>query len=227
MTRNASSTTSARAADRRPEPAVDSPRQRLLEVAGKLFYDEGVHVVGIDRVLEESGVAKASLYSHFGSKDGLVREYLEAHFAQRRDAVAKVLEAHDSPRERLVGLFDELTAALKNPAFSGCRFINASAEARPGESIQGVTNAYRTWLRGIFVDLAKKAGASKPKLLGRQLALLYDGAAVAARLDSDRSAAADAARSGAIALIDATIPAGKPSSAGKGRAPQRRSSGAR
>ncbi|MDX6216226.1 MAG: hypothetical protein QOG99_1810 [Frankiales bacterium] len=221
MARNASATAPARAAGRRTGATADSPRQRLLDVAGTLFYSEGVHVVGIDRILEESGVAKASLYSHFGSKDGLVREYLEAHFAQRRDAVATVLEAHDSPRERLVGLFDELTAALKNPAFCGCRFINASAEARPGESIQGVTNAYRAWLRGIFVDLAKKAGASKPTLLGRQLALLYDGAAVAARLDRDRSAAADAARSGAIALIDAAI------SAGTGGAPRRRSTGAR
>src|ERR1700730_18489086 len=153
------------------------PRQRLLDVAGRLFYTEGVHVVGIDRLLEESGVAKASLYAHFGNKDGLVRAYLEEHFADRREHVAQVLARYDSPRERLLGLFADVQDALAGTTFRGCRFVSASAEARPDESIGALTEEYRTWVRTLFTGLARSAGAGDPKRLGRQLALLYDGAA--------------------------------------------------
>jgi len=184
------------------------PRRRLLDVADKLFYEEGVHVVGIDRLIEEAGVAKASLYSHFGNKDGLVRAYLEEHFEAHREHVAQVLARYDSPRDRLLGLFADMQDSLVGTAFRGCRFVSASAEARPDESIAALTEEYRTWLRKLFTGLAKSAGASDPKRLGRQLTLLYDGAAVAARLDKDRSGAGAAVRSAAAALLDAvTVPA--------------------
>jgi AcrR family transcriptional regulator len=179
------------------------PRRRLLAVSSRHFYEVGVHGVGIDRLLKEAGVAKASLYQHFGNKDGLVRAYLEEHFEARREHVAQVLAKYDSPRERLLGLFADVEDALAGSAFRGCRFVNASAEARPDESCVAITGEYRAWLRALFTDLAKAAGARDPKRLGRQLALLYDGAAVAARLDEDRSGAADAARSAATALLDA------------------------
>src|ERR1700684_3730066 len=92
-----------------------SPRNRLLEVADALFYAEGVHVVGIDRILKEAGVAKASLYHHFGGKDGLVRAYLEEHFELRRQQVEQVLAAYDTPKERLLGLFAVVEVVLKDP----------------------------------------------------------------------------------------------------------------
>jgi AcrR family transcriptional regulator len=193
------------------------PRRRLLEVADRLFYEEGVHVVGIDRLLEEAGVAKASLYSHFGNKDGLVRAYLEEHFEARGQHIAQVLARYDSPRDRLLGLFSDVKDALADSSFRGCRFVNASAEARPDESIAAATDRYRTWMRTLFIDLAKEAKARNPKRLGRQLALLYDGAAVAARLDQDRAGAADAAKSAATSLLDAaTLPQpAKPTRSGR------------
>jgi AcrR family transcriptional regulator len=188
-----------------PDPASTGagPRRRLLDVATRLFYEEGVHVVGIDRLLEEAGVAKASLYAHFGNKDGLVRAYLEEQFEARREHVTQVLARYDCPRERLLGLFSDIEDLLAVPSFRGCRFVNASAEARPDESIEAVTDAYRTWLNKVFTDLAKGSGATNPKQLGRQLALLYDGASVAGRLDKNRSGAGDAARSAASTLLDA------------------------
>src|SRR5256886_11944205 len=85
-----------------------SARDRLLAAADELFYAEGVHVVGIDRIVERAGVAKASLYSTFGSKDELVRAYLENHFRRRQSRVARVLAAYDTPRERLLGVFAEV-----------------------------------------------------------------------------------------------------------------------
>jgi AcrR family transcriptional regulator len=174
-----------------------------LEVADELFYAEGVHVVGIDRILKDAGVARASLYHHFGGKDGLVRAYLERNFELRRRQIEQVLAAYTTPKEKLLGLFIALEVSLKDPAFRGCRFLNASAEARRGESVEDVTDSYRKFLHTLFADLAKEAGASNAKQLGRQLALLYDGAAMTARVDSDRAEAGDAARTAALALIDA------------------------
>jgi AcrR family transcriptional regulator len=184
-----------------------SARERLLAAADELFYAEGVHVVGIDRIVERAGVAKASLYNTFGSKDELVRAYLEEHFHDRQRRVARIRAAHETPREQVVGIFAELDGALAGTAFRGCRFIMATAEARPGDASEAVAEEYRAWLRSVFTDLAEAAGASDPKGLGRQLALLYDGAAVAARMDEDRRGAATAMRAAVVALLDAAIPA--------------------
>jgi AcrR family transcriptional regulator len=184
-----------------------SARERLLAAADELFYSEGVHVVGIDRIVERAGVAKASLYSTFGSKDDLVRAYLEEHLHDRQRRVARIRAAHETPREAIVGVFAELDRALASSDFRGCRFIMATAEARPGDASQAVAEEYRVWLRTVFSDLAEAAGASDARGLGRQLALLYDGAAVAARMDQDRKGAASAMRSAVVALLDAAIPA--------------------
>ena len=183
-----------------------SARDRLLAAADELFYAEGVHVVGVDRIVERAGVAKASLYSTFGSKEELVRAYLERHFDRRQKRIATILAAYKTPRERLLGVFAEVEDLLAGTQFRGCRFIRATAESRPGDASEVVADEYRGWLRSLFTDLAKAAGATNAKQLGRQLALLYDGAAVAARLDQDRAGAATAMRAAAVALLDASIP---------------------
>jgi AcrR family transcriptional regulator len=185
--------------------AEEGPRERLLSAARRLFYDEGVHVVGIDRIISEAGVARASLYQHYGSKDGLVRAYLEDHFESRKAYMAAVMARYKSPRRQLMGLFEDIDAVLAIPTFRGCGFINASAESGADECVGPLTERYRSWLRDLFTDLSRKAKARNAASLGRQLALLYDGAAVAARLDSDRSNAAKAARNAAVALIDAAL----------------------
>jgi AcrR family transcriptional regulator len=183
-----------------------SARDRLLAAADELFYAEGVHVVGVDRIVEKAGVTKATLYSTFGSKDDLVRAYLENHFQRRQARIAKVLAAHNKPRERILAVFGEVEDLLAGSAFRGCRFISAAAEARPGDASELVAEDYRAWLWSTFSDLAKKAGIPNPKQFGRQLFLLYDGAAVAARMDHDRRGAAMAVRSAVASLLDAVIP---------------------
>lgn len=183
-----------------------SARDRLLAAADELFYAEGVHVVGVDRIVERADVTKATLYSTFGSKEELVRAYLEKHFRGRQRRIQRILAAHDTPRARLLGVFAEIEKELAGSEFRGCRFISATAEARPGDASEVIADEYRAWLRSVFGDLAKAAGASNAKRFGRQLALLYDGAAVAARMDQDRRGAAVAVRSAVAALLDAAIP---------------------
>jgi AcrR family transcriptional regulator len=79
-------------------PQRVSARDRLLAAADELFYAEGVHVGGVDRIVRRAGVTKASLYNTFGSKDELVRAYLEAHFRRRQARIAHILESQSTPR---------------------------------------------------------------------------------------------------------------------------------
>src|SRR5215813_1329370 len=128
-----------------------SARERLLAAANELFYGNGVHTVGIDRVIEHAAVAKATLYSAFGSKDELIRSYLMSRHAGRRAAMAAI-EQYETPREQLLAIFDVLGESFGDPQYHGCAFVNASAEASPGSPIEEVTGEYRSWIRGLFRD---------------------------------------------------------------------------
>jgi AcrR family transcriptional regulator len=184
-----------------------SARDRLLAAAEELFYEEGVHIVGIDRVIERAGVAKATLYSVFGSKDELVRAYLEQHnSAWRQRLNSRITERYAVPRERLLGVFDVLGERFTDPDYRGCAFVNASAETRPGSTIEHASDLARAWVVELFADLARQAGVAEPGPLARQLALLYHGAALSARMDRDLTAAASA-RAAAAVLLDAATAA--------------------
>jgi AcrR family transcriptional regulator len=194
---SAASPTTHRPAARKP-----SARDRLLAAADELFYAEGVHTVGIDRVIEHAGVAKASLYSAFGNKDGLIRAYLEGRHQRRRERLLAGLERYDNPRDRLLGVFDVLAELAGSPSFRGCAFYNASAESPADGVVQQVCDENRAWTRTLFTDLAREAGARDPQALAAQLVILYDGSSVGARMDRS-AAAAGTSRAVAAALLDA------------------------
>ena len=185
--------------------AGPSARERLLAAANELFYDEGVHTVGIDRVIERAGVAKASLYNTYGSKDELVRVYLEQRHAVVTARISKYLERYAGPRERLLGVFEAQGELFAQPGFRGCAFVSASAES-PGEAVSRAADDYRAWIRGLLTSLAREAGAPDPEQLGQQLHMIYDGASLSARMDRDPSASV-AARAAAAALLDAALAA--------------------
>lgn len=185
---------------------VESPRrsarERLLAAADELFYAEGVHTVGIDRIIERAGVAKASLYSAFGSKDELVRAYLRGRHESRRTRILTGLERFTTPRERLLGVFDLLAEIATRPGFRGCAFYNASAESDPSGVVREEAAHNREWTRTLFVDLARAAGVPDPEAFADQLVVLYDGATVGARLEAGPRAPL-AARRIAAAMLDA------------------------
>ncbi len=181
-----------------------SARDRLLAAANELFYNEGVHTVGIDRIIEHAGVAKASLYNTFGSKDELVRAYLENRQASVAARIMRAVERYDAPRERLLAVFEGQGDLFAQPDYRGCAFIRASAESQPGDLTEQATEAYRRWVRTLLTELAAQAGVPEPDDLARQLHLLYDGSGQAARMDHD-PAAADEARAAAAVLLDAAL----------------------
>ena len=179
-----------------------SARDRLLDAANELFYDEGTQTVGIDRIIEHAGVAKASLYNTFGSKEELVRAYLESRHARTTERLNAAVEEHTDPVQRLLAVFDAQGRMFAQPDFRGCAFISASAEAPPGGLVEQAADDYRSDIRELFIRLAREAGAADPATLGHQLHLIYDGAGISARMDRDPSAAV-VARAAAAALLDA------------------------
>src|SRR5262252_1126839 len=112
-----------------------SARDRLLAAADELFYNEGIHVVGIDRVIEKAGVAKATLYSTFGNKEGLIVAYLQARLERRRVRTMAAIAAAPTPRDRVLAVFEVMSSLICSPTFHGCADINASAEAEPGSAV--------------------------------------------------------------------------------------------
>jgi len=177
-------------------------RERLLAAAEELFYQDGVQSVGIDRVIERAGVAKASLYGNFNGKDDLVRAYLDARFEARRVAIETKLALHEAPRDKMLAVFDAMTEPLAKRNYRGCAFLRATAEMAADASGREVCRNARRWTRELLSGLAKEAGASNPDVLAKQLVLLYDGAAASAQMDRDPAAAAEA-RAAAVLLIDA------------------------
>ncbi len=161
---------------------AESATERLLTVANELFCREGINATGIKRVLDESGVARRTLYERFGSKENLVRAVLERESVLWLDWFRPlVLAAGDTPRERLLGVFDALKVWFEDPAFFGCAFINAVIEnSKHDEAIRELAVLHRERTNAFIADLAREAGAAEPELLAEQLGILMDGAIVSA-----------------------------------------------
>jgi AcrR family transcriptional regulator len=185
-----------------------SARERLLAAANELFYAEGVQTVGIERVIERAGVAKASLYNLFGSKEGLVAAYLALRHDQTTTRLAQAIDRFDDPCQKILAVFDAQAQLFKQRDFNGCAFIAASAEAPVGGRVENAADEFRAWIRHMFTALAELAGAPDPISLGRQLHLVYDGAGLAARMDHRDPGIAPSARDAAQALLDTALTPG-------------------
>jgi len=180
-------------------------RQRILDTAFGLFYAHGIRGVGVDRIIAESGVAKATLYKHFPAKDDLVVAYLDTvdgiWTQQLHDAADA---AGPAPADQLVGMFDALGSACRRDGYRGCAFINAAAENEAGTRVHDRTLAHKNAVRDWVRSLAEDAGAADPDLLARSLTLLLDGGLASGSVDGLPDAPA-AAKEAAQALVTLAV----------------------
>jgi AcrR family transcriptional regulator len=161
-------------------------RQRLLDTATRLFYAGGIHAVGIDRIIAEAGVAKATFYSHFPSKDDLVVAYLEEQDRIGRAAVAVL--PRQAPRQQLAAILGRLSTAGMAGDFRGCPFLNAAAEyTDPTSSVRQTIDTRRAWYHGVLRDLLVADGDPVPEVTASLLVALSDGLLEIAYLDDPRS----------------------------------------
>jgi len=184
-----------------------SKRDELVRKALKVFYDNGFHATGMDRLVAETGISKTSMYKHFRSKEDIIQAALRLRDEQLRNwLIRRTEERAKAPAERLLALFDVLGEWFAQKDFSGCMFIKASSEYLSDQHPIRATSAEHKLLLLTYIrQLAEQAGAREPALLARQLLLLKEGAIVTAHLLGPDGVARDA-RVAAAALVNQAIP---------------------
>lgn len=165
------------------QDAVDV-RERILETASNLFYTQGVRAVGVDLVVKDAGVAKTSLYRHFGTKDDLIAAFLEREDADFWDQWDQVAAGHrGKPREELSAHLEWIGARAGRPDYRGCPQINVAAEFPEADHpARKVATAHKQELRRRLTAIAEALEAQDPRRLGGQLAVLINGAFVSSQM---------------------------------------------
>lgn len=167
------------------DPAASPARRRLLDTATRLFYSGGVHAVGIDRIIAEAGVAKATFYNHFPSKDDLVVAYVEEQDRLGREAVAALPTL--PPRRLIAAILGRIGDAATGGGYRGCPFLNAAAEyPDPEGPVRKAIDARRAWYHGLLRQLLAEDGDPAPSVTASLLVALSDGLLEIAYLDDAR-----------------------------------------
>lgn len=169
-------------------------RQRVLDTATRLFYAEGIHTVGVDRIVTEAEVTRATFYRHFPGKEELVRAYIQGWDEGIRAEVAAGLGGGLTADQLLGLLVERLGQEMCGPGFRGCPFINAAAEyPDPRHPVSRAIADHRGWLRELITRLLGEAGLSEPERRADVLILLRDGAMVGGALGDPATTAASLA----------------------------------
>jgi AcrR family transcriptional regulator len=184
-------------------PTPVPPRERILAVASQLFYAQGIRAVGIDTIIDRSGVAKASFYKHFPSKNDLVAEVLVLLGAAWRQWLADAVDRlSDDPGARPLAVFDALGERLSSSGFRGCIFINSIVELADREHAgHAVAHDHKQQVTAYLERLLVEAQVRPAADLASHLMLLIDGAIVTA-LRTGSAEAASSAKEIARILIE-------------------------
>jgi AcrR family transcriptional regulator len=168
------------------EASPQRPRaaERILGVARKLFYSEGIRAVGVDEIVRKAGVTKPSLYRSFPSKDELAAAYLREYdkaFWQRFDAA---VAAHPGdPRRQIIAFLEGVAHRAVKPAYRGCGMTNAAVEyPEPGHPARLVGQENKRELRRRLREMAAGMGAADADTLGDGLLLLIEGAYISGQI---------------------------------------------
>jgi AcrR family transcriptional regulator len=183
-------------------PETSEARHRILETADRLFYQDGIRAVGIDRIIAEANVAKMSLYKHFPSKDDLILAVLKHREECVLEFFRSAMERHGrKAKNPLRAFFAALKDYFESPGFRGCAFQNAAVElADPShpatEFVRGHKQRFSAFLRGLVEETVGKAAAK----VAPAVTILVEGAVVTAVIQG-KPDAADVARDAALKLV--------------------------
>ena len=185
-----------------PRTTPSAARERVLDAASAAFYRHGIAAVGVDAVVAQAGVAKATLYRHFPSKDDLVVAFLRRRDLRWRAWLEEAVERlAPDPAGRPLAVFDALAEWFASEDFRGCAFINAATEiADPAHPARAVVEEHKRLLGEHLARLLRGAGAADPAADAGALLLLVEGAIVSALIERDPSPAARAREAAARIL---------------------------
>jgi AcrR family transcriptional regulator len=164
---------SARSTIRPPAPS----KIKILATADDLFYHEGIHTVGVDRIIAGAHVTKATFYKHFRSKDLLIIAYVEGRDQRVREFFDEEEKSLVAPETVLRALVDQMASEAVRPGFRGCPFINAAAQfAEPNHPVRIAVTAHRDWYAHRIEGLLRDLGHPHPGDAADDLILARDGA---------------------------------------------------
>jgi AcrR family transcriptional regulator len=159
---------------------VSEARTRLLNTATRIFYAEGIHSVGIDRIVAEAQVTRATLYRHFPSKEDLVLAYLKQADQGIRGQVEAARASSPSPTDQVRAVAKSITDGIQSTGFRGCAFLNAAAEySDPNHPIHQAVLSHRQWFLTTVTDLLAQTSEKPAAAAGRHFIMLRDGAMAA------------------------------------------------
>jgi AcrR family transcriptional regulator len=160
-----------------PAPRSGGAKVRILETANRLFYEEGIRGVGVDRLISEASVTKATFYKHYGSKDNLILAYVREQHVRAQAWMESVVSSADTPESAVRAWVDAVSAEVNRPGFRGCAFLNAAAEYHdPRDPVREVVEMHRDWYTERLGDLLQAAGHPLPGDGADELMLARDGA---------------------------------------------------
>jgi AcrR family transcriptional regulator len=181
-------------------PAKEVMRERILETADRLFYGQGIRAVGVDTIAAEIGISKRTLYNYFPSKDELILAYLSRRFVP-------VNISEQPPLEQILRVFDWLERWFATDTFRGCPLVNAVAEladaTHPGTKL---AVAFKEQRRIHVRDLLVELNVADPDGLATQVAILAEGAIIAALVRGDPGMARAAKSAARVLLTSAGVP---------------------
>ncbi len=181
-----------------------STRERILAVAGELFYRDGIRAVGIETVCREAGIKKPTLYHYFGSKDGLIAAYLKDQDEKVLAGLTEPALRADGPAaDRVAAIFENVARAARREAWKGCPFLRGAAEfaGERDHAARQLASGHKRRFERWLADFLDEHGVIDPKPLARQLTVLLDGAVTHAFLHG-KGAYAREAGNAARALIE-------------------------
>lgn len=174
------------------------PRDRILHTASQLFYADGIRAVGIDRVIDEAKVAKATLYSHFRSKNDLIEAYLRLQAEAAGEELRRISTSIEPGLPRIAAVFDNVETSARNGDYHGCCFINAAAEhLEPSSLAQQIIAEHRRELLDFLEENVDRPTAEERADTAEVVMALLDGVKVAAL---NKNAGFGAIRSAAVAI---------------------------
>lgn len=176
-----------------------------MDAAGELFYREGLHAITADRVADQAGLTKPTIYNLFGSKDALVFETLQRRGEQIRQHIERRVAGHDEPEEKLMAVLLVHAEMLTSEGFHGCPLVIAAVQAPESAQARELANAHKAWLHGLLAHCAKRAGLKSPDMLASSLVLILEGAAAMSAVQPPETVARHA-RAASRALIAAHTP---------------------
>ena len=168
-------------------------RDELVRKALEIFYREGFHATGMDRLVAETGISKTTMFKHFRSKEELILAVLRLRDEDFRNWLFRRMARAGAPRDQLLAMFDALAEWFASPGFRSCMFIKAASEyPDPGHPIHAQAAEHKRLLFLQLRAIAQDAGAPNPDALARRLLLLKEGAIVTAHLGHEKDPSGDA-----------------------------------